>query len=473
MGNRHAKPSGRHNTTRKHTSASVSSRYIRCLLETGEPRKFTHEAAFPGSAAEHAFLPRLWATRRVGFLLDDTLYEIVDESCRSAAGACAPVLTAAAVLRILCSHEGEGPGEGIMSNTFGRIFRVTTFGESHGPAIGAVIDGCPPGLALAEADIQPQLDRRRPGRSDLSSPRAEPDRVRILSGVSGGRTLGSPVALVIENRDARPADYRELRDVPRPSHADFTYREKYGVAAPSGGGRASARETAGRVAAGAVAEKLLAERFGVSVVAWVSAVEDVAWEAESPAAVRREDVDATPLRCPDAAAAERMARAIRSAAADGDSVGGIVTGVCRGVPAGWGEPVFGKLHAVLGAAMLSIPAVKGFEIGSGFAGARMRGSAHNDRFVMKEGGLGTDTNRSGGVQGGISNGEPVVFRVAFKPVATIARPQDTAAYDGAPVTLRVSEGRHDPCVLPRAVPVVEAMAALALADAALLAAAGR
>jgi chorismate synthase len=374
-----------------------------------------------------------------------------------------------------------------MSNTFGSLFRVTTFGESHGEAVGAVIDGCPAGLPLTPADIQPQLDRRRPGQSELASARSESDMVRILSGVADGVTLGTPIALMVANRDARPEDYRQFATIPRPSHADYTYRVKYGAVAPSGGGRASARETVARVAAGAVAERLLKVRYGVEIVAWVQSVGDVEM-AETPdegggaattahtspaeslvenGPFTRADVDASPVRCPDASSSHRMARAIGAARDDGDSLGGVVSCVCRNVPAGWGEPVFAKLEALLAQAMLSIPAVKGFEIGSGFAGTRLRGTQHNDLFVRREDGrLGTATNFSGGVQGGLANGEPVVFRVACKPPASIAREQSTADYEGHTTTLAV-RGRHDPCVVPRAVPIVEAMAALVLADLAL------
>ena len=304
--------------------------------------------------------------------------------------------------------------------------------------------------------------------SPVTSRRGEADRARIVSGVENGKTLGSPVTILIDNRDTRPGDYASMRNVPRPSHADFTYKAKYGILASSGGGRASARETAARVAAGGVAEKLLRERHGVTIVAWVSTVADVSYKVEDPTAIQRSDVDATPVRCPDTRVADAMRATIEAALADKDSVGGAVTCVCRGLPAGWGEPVFGKLDAALAGAMMSIPAAKGFEVGSGFGGARLRGSAHNDMFVMKDGRLGTESNRSGGVQGGISNGEPVIFRVAFKPVATIGVPQQTVDFDGNPVTLE-AEGRHDPCVLPRAVPVVESMAALVLADLAMLA----
>ena len=355
-----------------------------------------------------------------------------------------------------------------MSNTFGRTFRVTSFGESHGPVVGAVIDGCPSCLELSESDIQPQLDRRRPGASRLTTARKEADRVRILSGVDRGRTLGSPVALEVENADRRPGDYSATADAPRPSHADYAYREKYGILAASGGGRASARETVARVAAGAVAEKLLHERHAVKIVAWVSAVGDLVAPDFSEQPPTRAEVDAQPVRCPDPGMASRMAEQIEAVQAEGDSLGGEIVCVCCNVPAGLGEPVFDKLSARLAAAMLSIPACRAFEIGAGLAGCRMRGSGHNDLFVAGDGRLGTATNRSGGIQGGVSNGEPVVFRVGFKPTASIAMAQQTVDYEGRPLALR-TEGRHDPCVLPRAVPVVEAMAALTLADMALTA----
>ncbi|MCB1183627.1 chorismate synthase [bacterium] len=356
-----------------------------------------------------------------------------------------------------------------MSSTFGRLFRVTTFGESHGGGVGAVVDGCPPRLPLdAARDLQPQLDRRRPGQSDLTTPRKEDDRVEILSGVEEGQTLGTPIALVVRNRDQRPGDYSEMARIPRPSHADYTYQMKYGVRSASGGGRASARETLARVAAGAVAETFLRHEFGVGITAWVSAVGAIAAPALDPATVLRAQVDANPVRCPDVAAAADMIDAIAAARDERDSLGGVVTCACTGLPVGWGEPVFDKAEALLAHAMLSLPATKGFEIGSGFAGTTLRGSAHNDAFVDRGGGqLGTETNRSGGVQGGITNGEPVVFRVAFKPPATIGKAQRTASFDGATETLS-ARGRHDPCVVPRAVPIVEAMAALVLADLALI-----
>jgi chorismate synthase len=333
--------------------------------------------------------------------------------------------------------------------------------------VGVVVDGCPPRLPLTEADIQPQLDRRRPGQSRLTTDRDESDRVAILSGTENGLTLGTPIALLVPNQDQRPADYASTRRVPRPSHSDYTYQVKYGIRSASGGGRSSARETIGQVAAGAIAEKFLHERFQVEIVAWVSAVGEVDAPEIDVAAIDRAGVDRSEVRCPHAESADRMAAEIAAAKGAGDSVGGVVTCVCRNVPAGLGEPVFGKTEALLAQAMLSIPATKGFEIGSGFAGARTRGSAHNDPFVAKQGRLGTLTNRSGGVQGGITNGEPILFRVAFKPPATIGRAQETVDFEGEPVTLE-AKGRHDPCVVPRAVPIVESMAALVLADLALV-----
>lgn len=353
-----------------------------------------------------------------------------------------------------------------MGNTFGSVFRVTTFGESHGPMVGAVIDGLPASFSLQEADVQPQLDRRRPGQSDLTTPRQEKDTVQIISGTERGVTLGSPVTLVIGNRDTRPEDYGEMRSAPRPSHADFTYRSKYGVLASSGGGRASARETAARVAAGAVAEKFLKERFGVEIVAWVQSVGGISAPEQPFEALTRPQVDLTAVRCPDKAVAAAMVELIREARDAGDSLGGVVCCVCRHVPVGWGEPVFDKLSGRLAAAMMSIPATRGFEFGLGFAATRLRGSVHNDPYVRKGDTLGTLTNNSGGIQGGISNGEPILFRVAFKPPATIGKTQSTADWDGEACELK-ARGRHDPCVVPRAVPIVEAMAALVLADAAM------
>lgn len=354
-----------------------------------------------------------------------------------------------------------------MSSTYGTLFRVTTFGESHCAAVGAIVDGCPPGLELSAGDIQQQLDRRRPGQSHLSTPRDEADQVVILSGVEAGNTLGTPIALTVANRDQRPGDYGEMSMIPRPSHADYTYQMKYGIRASSGGGRSSARETIGRVAAGAIAEKYLFETYGVEIVAYVSSVGEIDAPQVDTEALTRAVVDATVVRCPDPETAARMEAAIVDATAEDDSLGGIITCICRNIPVGLGEPVFHKLEALLGQAMLSIPAVKGFDLGSGFAGTRLKGSQHNDPFVQKGDRLGTKTNHSGGVQGGISNGETIVFRVAFKPVATIGLPQETVDFAGNKVVLEAS-GRHDPCVLPRAVPIVEGMASLVLADQALI-----
>lgn len=353
-----------------------------------------------------------------------------------------------------------------MPSSFGTVFRVTTFGESHGKGVGVVLDGCPPRIALSEEDIQPQLDRRRPGQSDLATKRDEADRVSILSGVENGLTLGTPIALLVPNRDQKPGDYKSLRQIPRPSHADYTYQMKYGIRASSGGGRSSARETIGRVAAGAVAEKLLSEKFGIEIVAWVAAVGTIAMPEVPIEGITRLDVDKRAVRCPHEDTAGKMEDLIRSVRDDSDSIGGVVSCACRGVPAGWGEPVFEKLEAKLAQAMLSIPATRGFEIGSGFAGTLERGSEQNDAFIRKGNGLGTKTNNSGGVQGGISNGEPLLFRIAFKPPATIGMTQSTVDFKGKDVVL-AAKGRHDPCVLPRAVPIVESMAALVLADMAL------
>jgi chorismate synthase len=337
-----------------------------------------------------------------------------------------------------------------MGSSFGVLFRITTFGESHGPALGVVIDGCPPRLTLDLAQIQAELDRRRPGQNRLVSPRKEADRVEILSGVLDGTTLGTPIAMMIRNQDARSKDYEAIARAYRPSHADYTYDAKYGIRAVAGGGRASARETAGRVAGGAVAQQLLATR-GVSIIAWVDEVSGIAASVDDRA-VTRGAVDASDIRCPDAAIAAAMIERV------------VVRASARGVPAGWGEPVFDKLDADIAKAMMSIPAVKGVEIGSGFGGTRLTGSQHNDLFYRRDdGAIGTRTNRSGGIQGGISNGEPITVRVAFKPTATIMQPQDTVDPAGNPAILE-PRGRHDPCVLPRAVPIVEAMLALVLAD---------
>jgi len=353
-----------------------------------------------------------------------------------------------------------------VSSQFGQLFRIATWGESHGGGVGVVVDGCPPLLDLEEADIQKDLDRRRPGQSDIVTPRKESDRCRILSGVFQGKTLGTPIAILVQNEDARPEAYSEMETAFRPSHADFTYQEKYGVRNWQGGGRASARETIGRVAAAAVAKKALRELApSLEIVAYVKSVHELTAEVD-PSAVTMEEVERNSVRCPDEAAAARMIDLIKRTRADGDSLGGVVECVMRGVPAGLGEPVFDKLEADLAKAMMSLPATKGFEIGSGFSGTRLTGSQHNDAFEMREGRVHTRTNRSGGVQGGISNGEDILLRIAFKPTATIARKQHTVTTAGGEIDL-AARGRHDPCVLPRAVPIVEAMAALALCDHAL------
>ncbi|HVU34269.1 MAG TPA: chorismate synthase [Opitutaceae bacterium] len=357
-----------------------------------------------------------------------------------------------------------------MPNTFGKLFTVTTWGESHGPGVGAVVDGCPPRLPLEAAEIQAELDRRRPGQSDIVTPRKEEDRVEILSGLFEGRTTGTPISLLVRNADQRPGAYDEMRDKFRPSHADYTYQAKFGIRDHRGGGRSSARETVGRVAAGAIAKKVLAlggqARNGapVEIRAFLTQVHDIAVPADAliefPTLAQ---VEATAVRCPHLPTAERMIERIKAVRSEGDSVGGVIECRIRGVPPGLGEPVFDRLEADLAKAMLSLPATKGFEIGSGFAGARLRGSEHNDRFESREGRVRTATNRSGGIQGGISNGEEIVFRVAFKPTATILQSQPTVDVQGQPTEL-MGKGRHDPCVVPRAVPIVEAMAALVLVD---------
>jgi chorismate synthase len=352
-----------------------------------------------------------------------------------------------------------------MANTFGHLFRVTTWGESHGGAVGVVVDGCPPGLELTEQDIQPDLDRRRPGQSKIVSPRREPDYVDILSGTFEGKTLGTPICMMVMNQDARPAAYLQMKTKFRPSHADFTYLAKYGIRNWQGGGRASARETIGRVAAGAIAKKILRERYAVEILAYVKQVQHVL-AAVDPDKVKFRDIESTVVRCPDRKAAERMIQLIEKVRKAGDSVGGVVEGVARGVPAGWGEPVFDKLEADLAKAMMSLPASKGFDIGSGFSGVLLTGSEHNDPFRARRGKVYTTRNFSGGVQGGISNGQTINFRVAFKPTATIMRELDTVDIHFKNTRLK-ARGRHDPCVLPRAVPIVEAMTALVLVDHAL------
>ncbi len=352
-----------------------------------------------------------------------------------------------------------------MGNTFGQLFRITTWGESHGGGVGVVLDGCPPRLALTEADIQPDLDRRRPGQSKIVTPRKESDTVQILSGTFEGRTLGTPISMWVKNEDQRSDAYSEMAMKFRPSHADYTYQAKYGIRAWPGGGRTSARETIGRVAAGAVAKKLLRERWGVEVLACVTQVKDVVAVVD-PEQFTAEQAEANIIRCPDAVVAEKMIELIEATRSAGDSVGGIILGVARGVPVGWGEPVFDRLEADLAKAMLSLPATKGFDIGSGFGGVTLTGTQHNDLFRNVEGRVRTLTNRSGGVQGGIANGETIYFRVAFKPTATVFHEQETVDANLQNTTLK-PRGRHDACVLPRAVPMVEAMTALVLVDHAL------
>jgi chorismate synthase len=349
-----------------------------------------------------------------------------------------------------------------VSSSFGQLFRIATFGESHGPAVGVVVDGCPPRLPISREEIQVELDRRRPGQSRITTQRREADEVEILSGVEDGLTTGTSIALLVRNTDQRSSDYEEMRTKYRPSHADFTYQAKYGIRSWMGGGRASARETIGRVAAGAIARKLLELEAAVEIVAYVRRVQDLE-AAVDPMSVGRPDVEANIVRCPDAAVAEQMIALIDAARKDGDSLGGVVEAVARHVPVGLGEPVFDKLEADLAKAMLSLPACKGFESGSGFEGTRLRGSQHNDPFYNDGTRIRTRTNWSGGIQGGISNGEPIVIRAAFKPTATILREQETVDMEGHNTTLS-PRGRHDPCVLPRAVPIVEAMMALVLAD---------
>jgi chorismate synthase len=353
-----------------------------------------------------------------------------------------------------------------MGNSFGQLFRITTFGESHGGGIGVVVDGCPARIALSNDDIQRELDRRRPGQSRITTQRQEPDRCEILSGVFEGKTLGTPIAILVRNKDARPEAYESMRETFRPSHADFTYQAKYGIRNWQGGGRASARETIGRVAAAAIARKVLASLFPkIEIVAFVARVHEIV-AAVDRSKVKAAQVEASIVRCPDQAATKLMIDLIEKTRSDGDSLGGVIECVARNVPPGLGEPVFDKLEADLAKAMLSLPATKGFEIGSGFAATRMRGSEHNDPFEKRGGRIGTRTNFSGGIQGGISNGEEIFFRVAFKPTATIAREQDSLTSSGKKTKL-VGRGRHDPCVLPRAVPMVEAMTALVLCDHAL------
>ncbi len=350
-----------------------------------------------------------------------------------------------------------------MGSSFGKLFQISTFGESHGGGVGVIVDGCPPRLDLDLEAIQAELDRRKPGQSKITTPRKEADQVEILSGLLEGVTLGTPIAMVVRNKDQRPGDYKEMQVAFRPSHADATYQAKYGIQARSGGGRASARETIGRVAAGAIAKQLLAKAHGTEVIAWVRRIHTIEANVD-PAGVSLEAVEANIVRCPDQAIAEQMIERIEAIGLEGDSCGGVIECVVRNPPVGMGTPVFDKLEADLAKAVMSLPATKGFEIGSGFAGTLLKGSQHNDAFLpTTDGSLRTATNNSGGIQGGISNGESILLRVAFKPTATIRKAQQTIDSSGAATTLE-SKGRHDPCVLPRAVPMVEAMVALVLAD---------
>jgi chorismate synthase len=351
-----------------------------------------------------------------------------------------------------------------MSSSLGVLFRISTFGESHGGGVGVIVDGCPPGMPLAPEEIQRELDRRRPGQSRIVTQRKESDTVEILSGLFEGKTLGTPIAMLVRNEDARSQDYEELKTKFRPSHADFTYEEKFGIRAWAGGGRASARETVGRVAAGAIAKKVLAH-LGVEVLAWVEQVQHIQASID-PNTVTLDQIESNIMRCPDSSVAEAMIAHVEAVRKNGDSVGGIVGCVARGVPAGWGEPVFDKLEADLAKAVMSLPACKGFEVGSGFGGIQLTGREHNDAFYAENKDVRTRTNRSGGIQGGISNGEPITMRAAFKPTATIMHDQDTVNTDRENTTIK-GRGRHDPCVLPRAVPMVEAMVALILVDHAL------
>ncbi len=354
-----------------------------------------------------------------------------------------------------------------MSSSFGKLFRISTWGESHGGGVGVVIDGCPPNIKISASDIQVDLDRRKPGQSEIVTPRDEADQCEILSGVFEGKTLGTPIAILVRNKDARPEAYSEMKDKFRPSHADYTYQAKYGIRNWQGGGRASARETIGRVAAAAVAKKILHSHFAsnLEIIAWVKSVRDIVAKVD-PETVAFDTVESNIVRTGDPQAVDKMIELIKIMRSEGNSVGGVVECVVRQMPVGLGEPVFDKLEADLGKAMLSLPACKGFEVGSGFAGTRMTGSEHNDPYYMDKDRVRTRGNRSGGIQGGISNGENLVFRLAFKPTATIMTAQDTVTTDHENTEL-TGRGRHDPCVLPRAVPMVEAMAALVLCDHAL------
>ena len=350
-----------------------------------------------------------------------------------------------------------------MGNTFGHLFRVTTFGESHGGGVGVTIDGCPPQLEITAEEIQKELDRRRPGQSKITTPRKEADTCEILSGIFEGKTLGTPIAILVRSKDTRSQDYDEMAQSYRPSHADATYDAKYGIRNWQGGGRSSARETIGRVAAGAIAKKILATVANVEIVAYVKRIKNLEAVID-PNTVTLEQVESNIVRCPETESAERMIELIEQVGRQGDSIGGVIECVARNVPKGLGSPVFDRIEADIAKGVMSLPATKGFEIGSGFAGTLLNGSEHNDEFYTDENGeLRTVTNRSGGVQGGISNGENIILRVAFKPTATIRKEQRTVNKEGEEMLLK-GKGRHDPCVLPRAVPMVEAMVALVLCD---------
>ncbi|MFA8343890.1 MAG: chorismate synthase [Rhodothermaceae bacterium] len=351
-----------------------------------------------------------------------------------------------------------------MSSTLGTLYKISTFGESHSKAVGVVIDGCPAGIDLPLEVIQKQLSRRKPGQNKLTTQRKEDDEVQVLSGIENGKTLGTPICLIVNNKDQRPGDYKKMSDVPRPSHADFTYQKKFGIRASSGGGRASARETIGSVAAGAIADFILKTKFDIDIIAYVSRIEKIDLsENFSEENLSREIVDESLVRCPDKSASEKMVQRIEEIKSERDSIGGVITCVVKNVPVGLGEPVFEKLEAKLAQVMMAIPATKGFEIGSGFKGSKMKGSEHNDLFEYNENKLQTTTNNSGGIQGGISNGEEIYFKVAFKPTATIALPQDTSDFEGNKTVIE-GKGRHDACVVPRAVPIVEAMAGNVILD---------
>ena len=349
-----------------------------------------------------------------------------------------------------------------MPNSVGQIFRITTWGESHGGSVGVVVDGCPSNIPLDESDIQGELNRRKPGQSSITTPRKEDDLARIYSGTFQGKTLGTPICIMVMNKDARPHDYDEISGKFRPSHSDFGYQTKYGIRNWEGGGRSSARETIGRVAAGAIAKKVLKLLYNVEILACVAQIHHIKAEFDLEK-VTMDQVESTIVRCPDTEAAEKMIQCIKDARKAGDSVGGIIHCIARNVPAGLGEPVFDKLDAELAKAMLSLPAARGFDLGTGFEAPLYKGSEHNDTYIPLDGKIVTETNRSGGVQGGISNGMPIIFRVAFKPTSTIMQPQKTVTVEGEETILQ-PKGRHDPCVLPRAVPIVEAMTAITLLD---------